>query len=247
MATGGERAPARGDTARVASIAAPCAAAFVPAAPARCNAGAATRHAGSRRSLRRASHRPCAPARRRCAPARLRAEFKGFGSRPPSQQPPSERPDDAKSPRQREREEAAARHDDMKASGAPEYSVFLRVRNPRVNHDLDVTGWIPVGSVTVPRSDDVERAILVNERNLREAAFRLYPRLRKEKRAGSPFEYGFVLTEYMQDEKIRPARCPPDLAGQDDGADASEGSAEGGILGGWLGALRRALKPRSQQ
>ena len=79
--------------------------------------------------------------------------------------------------------------DDLKSSGAPEYTVLVRT--------LDAAGtpssWYAVGAIAVPRSTSedtaLSMAIFNNEDALLKGAFRAYPKL---KASTDKFEYGCV-------------------------------------------------------
>lgn len=90
--------------------------------------------------------------------------------------------------------------DEMRAKGLPEFTVFIRIQ--------DQTTWLPIGTVAVSRSSQVHRAIFANEDDLRQGAFRLFPRLKKYQ---ANLEYGFRV-KGLDDEPIelavRPAETP---------------------------------------
>merc|ERR1712086_198906 len=121
----------------------------------------------------------------------------GFGKASPNQTPKSNKP---KSAAAIEREKAGSTFDSMKKRGVPEYQMFLRVKG-----DTSDKNWIPVGSMAVPRTSDVQtavtRAIYESEEQLQSGAFRMYPKLKEY----DEFEYGFRLVEFP-DEEIRIAR-----------------------------------------
>jgi hypothetical protein len=104
------------------------------------------------------------------------------------------------------RAETAKRFDKMRTEGKPEFQVFIRVQG-RPN-------WLPVGEISVQRSNLVNYAIFDNEAQLTQAAYRLSPQLRKYQ---GQFEFGYRLKEY-RDEPIklaeRPKRRGPNLIQQ---------------------------------
>lgn len=91
---------------------------------------------------------------------------------------------------------AAQKFDEMKRSGLPEFNIFVRVKGQ--------SGWLPAGVMAVDRSNKIGQAIYQNEAELREGAFRLYPRLRKQQ---ANLEYGYQLKQYP-DEPIALAEPP---------------------------------------
>lgn len=97
-----------------------------------------------------------------------------------------------------QREAAAKSYDEQKKSGIPEYSIFLR----ELSND-DKERWLPVGSMTIPRSSKVEQALFDNEENLIKGALRLFP---KTDFTGG-VEYGYNLKAYP-DEPIKIAERP---------------------------------------
>jgi len=102
-----------------------------------------------------ASFAPRAPsaASSSSAVAVLRAKKKGFGADRFSTPKP-------KSAAKIEKERAASAYDAAKASGVPEYRVFVREAGG---------DWLPVGCVTVPRSESVDQSIFGNEAALVDA------------------------------------------------------------------------------
>ncbi len=94
------------------------------------------------------------------------------------------------------RAEASKQYDKMKAEGVPEFTIFMRIQGKKQ--------WFPVGAIAVKRSSQVNMAIYDNEQQLREAAFRLFPILRKNQ---ANLEYGYRLKEY-NDEPIQVAVKP---------------------------------------
>lgn len=128
-------------------------------------------------------------------------DFKGFGEQKAAKMPPSQG--------QKRREAAASRYDEMAASGMPEYSVWIRLKEPprpegvsKDDPDFQEMPWLPVGSLAVPRSSQVSQAIFDAEDDLLQGAYRLYPNMKKEEKDN--IEYGFQLKQF-DDEDIRKA------------------------------------------
>ena len=94
------------------------------------------------------------------------------------------------------RTEASKQYDKMKAEGVPEFTIFMRIQGKKQ--------WFPVGAIAVKRSSQVNMAIYDNEQQLREAAFRMFPILRKNQ---ANLEYGYRLKEF-NDEPIQVAVKP---------------------------------------
>jgi len=67
----------------------------------------------------------------------------------------------------------------------------------------DKERWLPVGSMTIPRSTKVENALFENEENLLKGALRLFPKMD----LSGGLEYGYNLKAYP-DEPIRIAERP---------------------------------------
>lgn len=97
------------------------------------------------------------------------------------------------------RSEAASQLESMRSKGLPEFAVFIRARGQK--------GWLPVGSLAVNRSNQISRAIFENEADLRQGAFRLFPRLRKQQ---ANLEYGYRVKEFA-DEPITVAERPAEI------------------------------------
>lgn len=112
---------------------------------------------------------------------------RGFG-------PPKEKPKVSK--RAQERAKAGKRMDKMKAQGMPEFEVYMRIQGK--------ANWVPVGAITVPRSNLVSRAIYSNEAQLLEAAFRMAPMLKKYQ---DTLDYGYRL-KGEKDDEIELAKKP---------------------------------------
>lgn len=117
---------------------------------------------------------------------------KGFG--PPKAAPP---PPSATALR---RSAAASKYDDMKSSGMPEYNIWVR----RPEDTGEKPNWYPVGSLTVPRSGGVVRAIYATEKDLASGALRLFPTL---KDVADDLVYGYQLKEFP-DEAVTEAARP---------------------------------------
>ena len=120
----------------------------------------------------------------------------GFGKRPVA-------PKKKSSPAAGRRSEAASQLESMKAKGLPEFAVFIRARGQK--------GWLPVGSLAVTRSNQISRAIYDNEADLRQGAFRLFPRLKKQQ---ANLEYGYRLKEFPDEPVVvaeRPAEIVPNV------------------------------------
>lgn len=118
------------------------------------------------------------------------AAKKGFAA------PKPERP---KSAGKQEKERAAAAYDAAKASGVPEYRVYVK---PKDTPD----GWLAVGCVTVPRAEPVDRAIFANLEALQNAAFRAHPQLRSYANEDA-LDYGYNLAVFP-DDPVRLAKQP---------------------------------------
>ena len=112
---------------------------------------------------------------------------------------------------QQRRSAAASRYDEMVAAGMPIYSIWIRLKDPprppgmEDDESLSEMPWLPVGSLSVPRSSQVAKAIFDAEEDLLQGANRLYPNMQKE--SLDNIEYGFQLKEFP-DEDIRLAERP---------------------------------------
>lgn len=84
----------------------------------------------------------------------------------------------------------------MKASGNPEFEIYIRIKGKR--------NWYPVGVIAVKRSSQINQAILGSPEDLHQGAFRIYPILRKNQQN---LEYGHRLKEF-KDEPIELAVRP---------------------------------------
>jgi hypothetical protein len=87
----------------------------------------------------------------------IRADKKGFGpAKPETRQ---------KSSKQIQREQGAAKYDEISKQGGQEYNVFVR------QFGSDSKSWLPCGSVAVPRGSQVTDAIYANESGLKEVRY----------------------------------------------------------------------------
>ena len=124
----------------------------------------------------------------RTTPASMAA--KGFGKAAP---PPPPKPKTAGAAK---RDAAGKAFDDLKATGAPEYMVFIRT----VDAAGTASDWNPVGGIAVPRSNSEEQALAMaifnNEDDLLKGAYRAYPKL---KVTSDKFEYGYRMREFPDD------------------------------------------------
>lgn len=124
------------------------------------------------------------------------------------------------SKRAKERAEAGKRMDRMKAQGMPEFEVYIRIK--------DKPNWVPVGAITVPRSNLVARAIYANEESLRSTAYRMAPMLKKY---ADDLEYGFRL-KGEKDDEIELAKKPGLVKGSAIGDTISQlGKSVTGLFG----------------
>jgi hypothetical protein len=112
---------------------------------------------------------------------------RGFGKTQPRKQP---------SQQTIARNEAAKQFDNMKASGNPEFEIYIRIQGKR--------NWYPVGVIAVKRSSQINQAIFGSLEDLHQGAFRIYPILRKNQQH---LEYGYRLKEF-KDEPIQLAVRP---------------------------------------
>ncbi len=94
------------------------------------------------------------------------------------------------------RKQAAEQFERMKASGNPEFEIYIRIKGKR--------NWYPVGAIAVKRSNQINQAIFGSLEDLHQGAFRIYPILRKNRQN---LEYGYRLKEF-KDEPIQLA-VPP--------------------------------------
>lgn len=96
---------------------------------------------------------------------------------------------------------ASRKYDEMKKSGLPEFNMYVRVQGEET--------WLPVGSMTVNRSSQIDQALFEQEEEFLKGVFRLFPKLRKRQ---SQLEYGHRLKEF-NDEPIVVAIRPKATAG----------------------------------
>ena len=119
----------------------------------------------------------------------------GFGNVQPKKQ--------AAKKNKAKRAAASRQYDEMKKSGMPEFNIFVRVEGQK--------NWFPVGSMTVNRSSQINKAVFDQQEELLKGAFRLFPKLRKHQ---NRLEYGYRLKEFT-DEPIelatRPKATAPNL------------------------------------
>merc|ERR1719265_26676 len=145
---------------------------------------------------------------------------KGFSNAPPAPPPPTKKSKqaakakeaearmkrmmDAERPVQKKtagvddvNAKAAADFDRLKASGAPQYMVFVR----ECPNGTAPSKWFEVGEIAVPRTSSVDKALAMaiyqNEKDLLKGAFKKYPSL---KVGGHRLEYGWRLVEFPDDE-----------------------------------------------
>lgn len=90
-----------------------------------------------------------------------------------------------------EKERAAAAYDAAKAAGTPEYRVYVKAEGTE--------SWLPVGCITVPRSEPVEQAIFGNVEALKKSALATYPQLRSLVDKDGDLEYGYNLAVFPDD------------------------------------------------
>ncbi len=133
----------------------------------------------------------------------------GFGKTQPKPQP---------SKRASERAEAAQQYEKMKTDGLPDYEVYIRIRGKK--------NWFPVGVIAVKRSSQINQAVFSNQADLTQAAFRLYPMLRKNQ---SQLEFGYRLKEFKDDEIQVAVQPQPGL--QAGGIGAALNQAKDRVLG----------------
>lgn len=108
-------------------------------------------------------------------------QVKGFGETPA--------PKKEKTEGQIKREAERQRYDELALTGQ-EYSVFVR------QFGSDDQAWFPCGAIAVPRGSQVTDAIYANEKDLKTAIVRTYPKLRGFE---EEFEFGFNLKVYPDD------------------------------------------------
>ncbi|KAJ1458417.1 hypothetical protein M885DRAFT_512829 [Pelagophyceae sp. CCMP2097] len=89
-----------------------------------------------------------------------------------------------------EKERAAAAYEAAKSKGIPEYRVHVKPTGS--------DKWMPVGCLTIPRSESVAQAIFANLEPLKNAAFAADPTLRKTFE-NQGFDYGYNLAIFKDD------------------------------------------------
>ena len=87
-----------------------------------------------------------------------------------------------------ERERASAAYEEAKASGVPDYRVYVAAGGSE--------DWAPVGCVTVPRTEKVEQSIYGNLDSLKSAVFSAYPGLKAEE---DTLRFGYNLAVFPDD------------------------------------------------
>eukprot|EP01031_Cornospumella_fuschlensis_P026330 gene26330-31807_t len=120
--------------------------------------------------------------------------------------------------------------------GVPEYSIFLRPVNGTDEE------WLPVGSMTVPRTSSVDTAIFEVESELLQGTFKLYPKLRplyedktRKEAQAAVFEYGYCLKAFPDEPIVRAGR--PGDAKQQQG----KGPGPLGFVTNWLSKITSPL------
>lgn len=116
----------------------------------------------------------------------------GFGKVQPKK--PATQKDKAK------RAAAARQYEEMKKSGLPVFNIYVRIQGQQ--------NWFPVGSITVNRSSQINKAVFEQEEELLKGVFRLFPKLRKHQ---NNLEYGYRIKEFS-DEPIQVAVRPQPTA-----------------------------------
>eukprot|EP00899_Mesostigma_viride_P002254 jgi/Mesvir1/12029/Mv00322-RA.1 len=112
---------------------------------------------------------------------------KGFGT------PEPEKP---KSKSAVKREEKASTYDKLAAEGKPAYAIFIRKKGEGMGADKQCQ-WFPVGPMVVENPSLIVRAIFDAEKDLVDAALRMYPALIPFKLAPG-LEYGYRLRDAPQ-------------------------------------------------
>jgi hypothetical protein len=123
---------------------------------------------------------------------------KGFGrSSAPEPPTPSES--------SRARDAAGERLERMRATNAPEYSIWLRITDVGEDAEDEASPdfpWLPVGSISVPRNADIAKAIYNEDvfTSLMSGARKLFPQL---KRYGpDAVEVGYMLKDSADDDDV---------------------------------------------
>lgn len=123
---------------------------------------------------------------------------KGFGKEPQGGQPKVRAPSEAALAR----DAAGKRLDEMRAKGLPEFSVWVRLIEEKTDPDQPDFPWLPVGSMCVPRSADIVKAIYDVEDDLVKGMYKLFPNMKDKQ-----FEFGWQNKEFP-DEDIQVAERP---------------------------------------
>lgn len=133
-----------------------------------------------------------------CAPSCTRMVAKGFGKEPDSKDIKARIPSGA----EKARDAAAQRLEEMRAQGLPEFSVWVRLVEEKTDPEQPDFPWLPVGSLCVPRSSSICKAIYDVEEDLVKGVYRLFPNMK-----GKEFELGWQNKEFT-DEDIQVAKRP---------------------------------------
>jgi hypothetical protein len=123
---------------------------------------------------------------------------KGFGK--PRESAPERPPSGAKAAR----DAAAERLDSMRQQGLPEFSVWVRLLEEKETPDAPDFPWLPVGSICVPRSGNIEKAIFDVEEDLMKGVYKLFPNMKGKE---DQLQFGWQNKEFT-DEDIRVAVRP---------------------------------------
>jgi hypothetical protein len=126
---------------------------------------------------------------------------KGFGQRPGGAASPRQ-PSEASAAR----DAAAERLDAMRKQGLPEFSVWIRLAEKESPDDPDFP-WLPVGSLSVPRSGDINKAIFDVYDDLMQGVYRLFPNMKGKE---EQLQFGWQNKEFT-DEDIRVAVKPSSM------------------------------------
>jgi len=144
----------------------------------------------------------------------------GFGKAPINQGP-------QKSKLAGDRKDAAARYDALKESGAPEFNVYVRLKGGEDRDQEEgviAGGWYPVGSMSCPSSQVINKAIFDSTDAILQGAFRANQKVisrsvitSEGKKVGKwqdlkdcEIEYGYLMKDFA-DEEIKVA-SPPNAA-----------------------------------
>ena len=116
----------------------------------------------------------------------------------------------------KDRKAAAQRYESIKQSGSPEFNVFFRKVGATDEDGVIKGGWYPVGSLTCPSSQEINKAIFATEDALLQGAHRIHSKqiLREFKtRDGGKvatwqdmkevdLEYGWQFKEFPDEEVL---------------------------------------------